>query len=91
MDDSSAKYLGSYVSGCSQSNFWKKNDLMENKFSKVFIGSKNLMRGRPCSTYAEFSKKLTFLTPLYALVRTYAYQWVRNVSFSENSAYVLDE
>ena len=33
----------------------------------------------PFSTYAKFSEKLTFLIP-----------WVRNVSFSENFAYVLN-
>ena len=38
------------------------------------------------STYAKFSEKLIFLNP-----RTCAYQGVRNVSFSENFAYVLNE
>ena len=38
----------------------------------------------PFSTYAKFSEKLTFLTPWCA------YQGVRNVSFSENFAYVLN-
>ena len=46
----------------------------------------NQLRGHPLSTYATFSEKLTFLTPWYAHVR--AYQGVRNVSFSENIAYV---
>ena len=43
-----------------------------------------LVRGHPLSTYAKFSEKLTFL------IRTCAYQGVRNFSFSENSAYVLN-
>ena len=46
------------------------------------------IRGHPLSMYAKFSEKLTFLTPLTRL-RTCAYQGVRNVSFSENFAYVL--
>ena len=37
-------------------------------------------------TYAEFSEEVTFLTAKYALMC--AYHVVRNVSFSENSAYV---
>ena len=41
------------------------------------------LRGYPLSTYAKFSEKLTFLTPC-------AYQGVRNVSFSENFAYVIN-
>ena len=36
------------------------------------------VRGHPLKTYAKFSEKLT------------AYQGVRNVSFSENFAYVLN-
>ena len=55
----------------------------------------------PFSAYAKFSEKLTFITPWYAharktnisypLIRTRscAYQGLRNVSFSENFAYVL--
>ena len=43
------------------------------------------------STYAIFSEKLTFLITWYAHVRTWAYQGVRNVSFSNNFAYVLNE
>ena len=38
-------------------------------------------RGKPLSTYAKYSEKLTFLC---------AYQVVRNVSFSENLEYVLN-
>ena len=38
------------------------------------------------STYAKYSEKLIFLTPSYC-----AYQGVRNVSFSENFAHVLNE
>ena len=40
------------------------------------------VRGHPLSTFAKFSKKLTFLTPWY--------EGVRNVSFSVNFAYVLN-
>ena len=49
-----------------------------------------VLRGRSFSTYGKISEKLTFLTPL---IRTpmCAYQRVRNVSFSENFAYVLNE
>ena len=39
--------------------------------------------GHLLSTYAKLSEKLTFL-------RTCAYQGARNVSFSENFAYVLN-
>ena len=42
--------------------------------------------GHPFSTCAKFSEKLTFLTS-----RTCVYQGVKNVSFSENLAYVLNE
>ena len=45
--------------------------------------------GHPFSAYAKFSEKLTFLTSLIR-TRTCAYQGVRNVSFSENVAYVLN-
>ena len=47
-----------------------------------------LLRDHPFSTYAKFSEKLTFLTPLIR-TRMCAYQDV-NVSFSENFAYVLN-
>ena len=42
------------------------------------------------STCINLSEKLTFLTPWYAHVRTSAYQGARNVSFSENFAYILN-
>ena len=47
------------------------------------------LRGHPLSMYAKFSKKLPFLTPWYAHVRVRIWG-VRNVSFSENFAYVLN-
>ena len=47
------------------------------------------LRGHPLSMYAKFSKKLPFLTPWYAHVRV-RIRGVRNVSFSENFAYVLN-
>ena len=41
----------------------------------------------PVSTYAKFSKKLTFVTPWYVNIRdtsaTCAYQGVKNISFLE--------
>ena len=40
-------------------------------------------------TYVKFSEKLTFLTPLIR-TRTCACYWLRNISFSENIAYVLN-
>ena len=49
------------------------------------------IRNHSFSTYAKFSEKLTFLTPWYPMLRTCACQGVRNVSFSENFAYVLNE
>ena len=46
--------------------------------------------GHSFSTYGKFSKeKKTFLT--HWKTRRCAYQWVRNVTFSENFAYVLNE
>ena len=42
------------------------------------------------NTYGKFSEKRTFLTPWYAHVCTCAYHGVKNVSFSENFAYVLN-
>ena len=42
--------------------------------------------GHSLSTYAKFSEKLTF----NPLIRTRSCQGVRNVSFSENFAYVLN-
>ena len=48
-------------------------------------------KGSLFSMYAKFSKKLIFLTPWYAHVRTCVYQGERNVCFSENLAYILNE
>ena len=42
------------------------------------------------SKFAKFSEKPTFLTPLIR-TRTDAYQGLRNISFSENFANVLNE
>ena len=44
-----------------------------------------VLRGHPFSAYAKFSEKVTFLT------FHDAYQGVRNVSFSENFTYLLNE
>ena len=46
------------------------------------------LRDHPYSTYAKFSKNISY--PLIR-IRTWAYQGVRKVSFSENFAYVLNE
>ena len=56
-----------------------------------------LVRNHSCSMFARFSKKLIFLTLWYAhvpLIRTHTYMCVsggKNVSFSENFAYVPNE
>ena len=47
------------------------------------------LRSHPFSIYAKFSEKLTFLIPLIQ-TRTCAYRVVRNVSFSEDFAYLPD-
>ena len=49
----------------------------------------NSVRDHSFSTFAKLSEKLTFLFPSYAHV--WAYQGLRNVSFSENLANVLNE
>ena len=46
--------------------------------------------GYPLSTYAKLSEKLSFLTPWYAHVRNVSFEMLRNVSFSQNFAYVLN-
>ena len=48
------------------------------------------IRDHSFSTYAKFSEKTNVSYPLIR-TRTCAYQGVRNVSFSENFAYVLNE
>ena len=47
------------------------------------------LRGHPLSTYAKFSETTNISKPLIR-TRMCAYQGVRNVSFSENFAYVLN-
>ena len=49
-----------------------------------------LLRDHSFSTYAKFSEKTNISHPLIR-TRTCAYQGERNVSFSENFAYVLNE
>ena len=49
-------------------------------FSKTVYNKKPL-RGHSFNTYAKFSEKLTYAC---------AYQGVRNVSFSENFAYLIN-
>ena len=55
----------------------------------LLVDEFHVVWGRSFSTYANFHEKLTFLTPLYAHVRVHI--GVRNVSFSENFANVLNE
>ena len=43
------------------------------------------------NSYAEFSEKLTFITPLYAHVVMCAYHGVKNVSLSEKFANALNK
>ena len=59
---------------------WKSRQTYPQEF-------RELIRDNSIDTYAKFSKKVIFLTPWYVHVRV----WVRNVSFAENSAYVLNE
>ena len=47
-------------------------------------------RGHPWSTDAKFPEKLNIFNPLIR-TRTRAYQGVRNVTFSENFAYLMDD
>ena len=53
---------------------------------KVYSG-----RGHSFSTYTKYSEKITFIS--YPLMRTrkFAYQEIRNINFSENLVYVLNE
>ena len=73
---------------------WRENH-MTDFYMKCITGliciDKNnfFLGGHPLSTYAKFSEKLTLLTHVRVYARTCAYQWPRNVSFSENFAYVL--
>ena len=64
----------------------KSSIQMTRKFPHL---TKILLKGHPLSTYAKFSEKVTSLTPLIH-TRRRAYQEVRNVSFSENLAYILN-
>ena len=41
--------------------------------------------------HIKFSEKYTYLAHPLICTRTYVYQYVKNVSFSENFAYVLNE
>ena len=54
-----------------------------------FYRSQKVYRDHSFSTFHKFSKKLTFFTSWYT--RTWVYQGVRNVGFSENFANVLNE
>ena len=55
-----------------------------------FIGKFIFIRDHSFSTYAKFPEKLRFCFHLI-LTRTCVYPEVRNVSFSENFAYILNE
>ena len=66
----------------------RKQSLDEEEEDEEEEGGRNYNRDHSLCTNAGFSEKLTFtLIPS----RTYGYQWVRNVSFSENFAYLLNE
>ena len=72
--------------------FWYKISRMKWKFSAntlKFACMNISMRDYSFSMYAKFSEKLTILNPW--ITRTCAYQWVRNVSFSQNFVYVPNE
>ena len=60
-----------------------QNDYLEKETSFL-----DKIRNHPLSTYAKFSKKLTFLTPI--CVRMCVYQGVRNVSCLKNFTYELN-
>ena len=63
---------------------------MQNFYSTLHSKGVTSNRDYLISTYAKCSEKLTFLTPdthMYVCV----YQGVRNVSFSENFAHILNE
>ena len=68
----------------------KNNQVIQTPYTSVFLDDKKwnfgehlkyIARSHPLSTYANFPKKLKFLTSWYA-------QGVRNVSFSENFAWL---
>ena len=77
--------------------FWKScEDVILTQTISMFslIGAPSVIMCHPIwdysfSTYAKFSEKLIFLTPLIR-TRTCKYRKI-NVSFSENFAYVLNE
>ena len=76
---------------------WFQNNRMKPSADKCHfsVSSKvcqiNNVGGHPLSTYAKFSENVTFLTPLrYIETSPLISQGVRNVSFSENFAYVLN-
>ena len=80
---------GSYISVFSNasrhSNALRKQISGKAEFFQYVLNKDHLF-----SMFAKFSEKLTFLYPLIH-TRTCAYQGVRNVSFSENFANVIDE
>ena len=51
----------------------------------------NMIRGHPLSTYAKFSEKLTFLTPLYAHVRVRIRGLEMLVSRKMLGTYLMDD
>ena len=66
-----------------------KNSLDKSYYYYFTNQQRRQLGGHPLSTYANFSEKLTFPTPRYAHVRV-RIRGVRNVSFSDNFAYVLN-
>ena len=61
-------------------------ELFTKDYERMICKCSLVFRNYLISTYAKFSKKLTFLT-----LDTCAYQGIGNVSFSEIFAYVLNE
>ena len=57
--------------------------------SEIAAGMRQMARDHSFSTYAKFSKKIKQFYPLKR-TRTCAYQWVGNVNFIKDFAYVLN-
>ena len=73
-----------YVNSLKIAMFRRRKTLLGKVFTSLW--------GHSFNTYAKFFEKLTFLTPPSLMHRqTCAYQGLRNVSFPESFAYVLNE
>ena len=69
---------------------WKFVDVFFFSFTRQNVRDRVNKRGHSLSPYAKFSEKLIFLTNWYAHVRVHI-RGVRNIHFSGNIAYVLNE